>query len=125
MDIWGAMKTVFSPDLKINYRGARDCAPYQPYAVGLVGRAVPCPPCQRRNKVKMSKKAIKITPEQKRELKALCVACKAADEAKRLRGRLKTFMEDNEELLRQGLVFEGMKILVRVSKQLLVTDPED
>ncbi len=38
---------------------------------------------------------------------------------------LKTFMEDNEELLRQGIVFEGMKILVRVSKQLLVTDPED
>ena len=40
------MKTVFSPDLKL-IRGARDCAPYQPYAVGLVGRAVPCPPIGR------------------------------------------------------------------------------
>ena len=73
----------------------------------------------------MSTKAIKVTPEQKRELKALCVATKAADEAKRLRGRLKTFMEDNEALLRQGIVIDGMKVLVRVSKQLLVTDPEE
>ena len=74
---------------------------------------------------KMSTKAIKITPEQKKELKALCAAIKAADEAKRLRGRLKTFMEDNEPILRQGIVMDGMKVLVRVSKQLLVTDPED
>ena len=74
---------------------------------------------------KMSTKAIKVTPEQKRELKALCAATKAADEAKRLRGRLKTFMEDNEALLRQGIVIDGMKVVVRVSKQLLVTDPED
>ena len=73
----------------------------------------------------MSTKAIKVTPEQKRELKALCAATKAADEAKRLRGRLKTFMEDNETLLRQGIVIDGMKVLVRVSKQLLVTDPEE
>ncbi len=74
---------------------------------------------------KMSKNAIKITPEQKKELKALCAACKAAEDAKRLRGRLKTFMEDNEPILRQGIVFDGMKLLVRVSKQLIVTDPED
>ena len=39
MYIQGAMKMVFSPDLKINYRGARDCAPfYENKSQGKIAR---------------------------------------------------------------------------------------
>ena len=72
----------------------------------------------------MGTKQVKITPEQKKELKALCIALKSAEDAKRIRLRLKSFIEDNEEVLRKGLRVDDLVITVKVSKTLLVADAD-
>ena len=72
------------------------------------------------------KKQIKITPEQKKDLKALCEAIKAAAAAKKLRERFKAFVDDNEEALRteDGLLVDGLKVTLKISKQLNVSDAD-
>ena len=72
------------------------------------------------------KKQIKITPEQKKDLKALCEAIKAAAAAKKLRERLKSFAEDNEEALlsKEGIRVDGLKVTLKVAKQLNAADAD-
>ena len=70
------------------------------------------------------KKQIKITPEHKKDLKALCEAIKAAAAAKKLRERLKSFAEDNEEALlaKEGIRVDGLRVTLKVAKQLNAAD---
>ena len=72
------------------------------------------------------KKQIKITPEQKKDLKALCEAIKAAAAAKKLRERLKSFAEDNEEALlaKEGIRVDGLRVTLKVAKQLNAADAD-
>ena len=72
------------------------------------------------------KKQIKITPEHKKDLKALCEAIKAAAAAKKLRERLKPFAEDNEEALlsKEGVCVDGLKVTLKVAKQLNAADAD-
>ena len=72
------------------------------------------------------KKQIKITPEQKKDLKALSEAIKAAAAAKKLRERLKPFAEDNEEALlsKEGIRVDGLKVTLKVAKQLNAADAD-
>ena len=72
------------------------------------------------------KKQIKITPEQKKDLKALCEAIKAAAAAKKLRERLKSFAEDNEEALlsKEGVCVDGLRVTLKVAKQLNAADAD-
>ena len=72
------------------------------------------------------KKQIKITPEQKKDLKALSEAIKAAAKAKKLRERLKPFAEDNEEALlaEEGIRVDGLKVTLKVAKQLNAADAD-
>ena len=72
------------------------------------------------------KKQIKITPEHKKDLKALSEAIKAAAAAKKLRERLKPFAEDNEEALlsKEGIRVDGLKVTLKVAKQLNAADAD-
>ena len=72
------------------------------------------------------KKQIKITTEQKKDLKALCEAIKAAAAAKKLRERLKSFAEDNEEALlaKEGIRVDGLRVTLKVAKQLNAADAD-
>ena len=72
------------------------------------------------------KKQIKITPEQKKDLKALCEAIKAAATAKKLRERFKPFAEDNEEALlsKEGVCVDGLRVTLKVAKQLNAADAD-
>jgi len=70
----------------------------------------------------MAKKEIKLTKEQITELKQLCEAARMAEDAKRIRGRFKAFMEDNEALLREGVEVAGLKLGIHYSKQLTVEE---
>ena len=72
------------------------------------------------------KKQIKITTEQKKDLKALCEAIKSAAAAKKLRERLKPFAEDNEEALlsKEGIRVDGLKVTLKVAKQLNAADAD-
>ena len=72
------------------------------------------------------KKQIKITPEQKKDLKALCEAIKAAATAKKLRERFKAFVDDNEEALlsKEGIRVDGLKVTLKVAKQLNAADAD-
>ena len=81
---------------------------------------------KRKKELKKGKKQIKITPEQKKDLKALCEAIKAAATAKKLRERFKAFVDDNEEALRteDGLLVDGLKVTLKISKQLNVSDAD-
>ena len=67
-----------------------------------------------------TKKSLKLTTEQVKELKSLAEAAKKAAEAKKLRERFKAFMEDNEDVLRNGIVTDGLKLGIHYSKQLTV-----
>jgi len=67
-------------------------------------------------------KAIKLTTEQVKELKTLCEAARAAEEAKKIRGRFKAFMEDNEEALKEGVEVSGLRLGIHYSKQLTVEE---
>jgi len=67
-------------------------------------------------------KQIKLTNEQVKELKTLSVAVKAAEEAKRIRGRFKAFMEDNEEALKNGVEISGLRLGIHYTKQLTVEE---
>ena len=70
------------------------------------------------------KKQIKITTEQKKDLKALCEAIKSAAAAKKLRERFKAFIDDNEEALRteDGFTVDGLRVTLKVAKQLNAAD---
>ena len=72
------------------------------------------------------KKQIKITTEQKKDLKALCEAIKSAAAAKKLRERLKSFAEDNEEALlaKEGIRVDGLRVTLKVAKQLNAADAD-
>ena len=72
------------------------------------------------------KKQIKITPEHKKDLKALCEAIKAAAAAKKLRERFKAFVDDNEEALlsKEGIRVDGLKVTLKVAKQLNAADAD-
>jgi len=47
---------------------------------------------------------------------------KAAEEAKRIRGRFKAFMEDNEEALKNGVEISGLRLGIHYTKQLTVEE---
>ena len=68
----------------------------------------------------MAKKQIKLTTDQVKELKALAEAARQAEEAKKIRGRFKAFMEDNEEALKEGVETAGLRLGIHYSKQLTV-----
>ena len=73
---------------------------------------------------KTAKAKLVLTSEQKQDLHALAVAIKAACVAKKLRERFKAFIDDNEDALRgeDGLVIDGLRISVKVSKRLDVEE---
>ncbi len=73
---------------------------------------------------KVAKAKLVLTAEQKKDLHALAAAIKAAYAAKKLRERLRAFIDDNEEVLRteEGIVLDGLRVSVKVSKRL---DAED
>ena len=71
---------------------------------------------------KKNKKVIKLNNEQVEELKTLCVAIRYAEAAKRIRGRFKAFLEDNEEALKEGVEISGLKLGIHYSKQLTVEE---
>ena len=68
----------------------------------------------------MAKKQIKLTTDQVKELKALAEATRQAEEAKKIRGRFKAFLEDNEEALKEGVETAGLRLGIHYSKQLIV-----
>ncbi len=70
----------------------------------------------------MAKKTIRLSAEQVGELKTLCEAAKAAETAKRIRGRFKAFMEDNEDALKDGVEVSGLRLGIHYSKQLTVEE---
>ena len=65
---------------------------------------------------------VTLTTDQVKELKTLCAAAKAAEEAKKIRGRFKAFMEDNEEALKDGVEVAGLRLGIHYSKQLTVEE---
>ena len=73
----------------------------------------------------MAKKAIKLTDAQLNDLKKLAKAQKSAEEAKEIRTRLKSFTDDNEAALREGIEVEGLVLGIKFSKQLTVEEIED
>ena len=79
---------------------------------------------------KMAKKVAKaklvLTAEQKKDLRALAACIKASVGAKKLRERFRAFIDDNEEILRdeEGVVIDGLRISVKVSKRLDVEEED-
>ena len=69
-----------------------------------------------------TKKTVKLSNEQIKELKTLCIAARQAEEAKKIRGRFKAFLEDNEEALKEGVEISGLKLGIHYSKQLTVEE---
>lgn len=65
-------------------------------------------------------KKLELTAEQIKELKTLARAQEYAEEAKVIRSRFKAFVDDNENALRSGVEVDGLRLGVKVSKQLTV-----
>ena len=86
----------------------------------LVGGAVPAPRQHKKETKKMSK--VKINPSVKEDLEKLVVACRAAKAATYLRARLKSFIEDNEMALREGVAFGDVTLKLKISKQLNIEE---
>lgn len=67
-------------------------------------------------------KKIELSDTQLKELRKLARAQKAAEEAKEIRARFKSFTDDNEDALRNGLTVDGLTLGIKISKQLVVNE---
>lgn len=62
--------------------------------------------------------AIEITDEQRKTLVKLAKAQAAAKEATALRAQLAGFVQDNEAALKYGVTVDGLRLGVKISRQL-------
>lgn len=67
-------------------------------------------------------KTIELNDEQKRELKKLAKAIRAADQVKNIRARFKGFVDDNFDALLGGVEIDGLELKVKISKTLVVEE---
>lgn len=67
-------------------------------------------------------KTIELNDEQKRELKKLAKAIRAADQVKLIRARFKGFVDDNFDALLGGVEIDGLELKVKISKTLVVEE---
>ena len=67
-------------------------------------------------------KKIELPDTQLKELRKLARAQKAAEEAKEIRAHFKSFTDNNEDALRDGLTVDGLTLGIKISKQLVVNE---